>query len=265
MTRQEIAAEAERLFKAELERQQIKPGTTRFPNMTIDDAYHIQEAWVNQKIASGRRVVGHKVGLTSKVMQVAMNIDEPDFGILLDDMVFPDGGDITASNFLDPRIEVEIAFVLDRDLDPNDLTVEKVLEASASIHGALELIAARSFRKDPETGYTRTVKDTISDNAANAGIVLSQTAIPKDTDFKWVGALIRKNGEIEESGLAGAVLEHPANGVIWLAKKYASINRVLKAGEIILSGSFTRPLIVKAGDEILADFNEFGTVGCKFI
>lgn len=261
----EVTEEALRLDEAEQSRIQIKPGTTRFPNMTLEDAYLIQDAWVNRKIESGRRVVGHKVGLTSKVMQVVMKIDEPDFGILLDDMVFEDMADIKVDQFLDPRIEVEIAFKLKKDLDPINLTIEKVIESSASIHGALELIAARSFRKDPVTAYTRTVKDTISDNAANAGVILSKSSLPMDADLKWVGALIRKNGEIEESGLAGAVLEHPANGVIWLAEKYASINRVLKAGEIILSGSFTRPLVVEAGDEIIADFNQFGKIGCRFI
>jgi len=265
LTDDQIAKEAKRLFDAEINRSQIKPGSTFFPEITIEDAYLIQEKWVDFKIKQGRKVVGHKVGLTSKVMQVVMNIDEPDFGILLDDMVFQDQSEIKVNQFLDPRIEVEIAFVLGKDLDPENLSIEKVIESSSSIHGALELIAARSFRKDPATGYTRTVKDTISDNAANAGIIVSKNSIPKDADLSWIGAVVRKNGEIEESGIAGAVLEHPANGVIWLAKKYAAIGRQLKAGEVILSGSFTRPLIVQAGDEIKADFNQFGSVSCKFI
>jgi len=262
---EQIEQEAKRLYDAELNRTQIKPGTVSFPSMTIEDAYMIQDRWVKMKIEQGQSIVGHKVGLTSKVMQVVMNIDEPDFGILLDQMVFEDGARIEVDQFLDPRIEVEIAFVLKKDLDPQDLNIDKVLDATASIHGALELIAARSFRKDPETNYTRTVKDTISDNAANAGIVLSDSKIPKDTNLPWVGAIVRKNGVIEESGIAAAVLEHPANGVIWLAEKYATIGRQLKAGEIILSGSFTRPLIVESGDEIIADFNQLGTVSCKFI
>ena len=111
----------------------------------------------------------------------------------------------------------------------------------------------------------RDSKDTISDNAANAGIILGNTSIPKSIALEWAGAVIRRNDTIEESGIAGAVLNHPANGVIWLVKKYASIGRQLKAGQIILAGSFTRPVIVRAGDNIVADFNEYGTVSCQFI
>ena len=260
-----IQNEAKRLHEAERTRIQIKPGSSRHPNITIEDAYHIQDAWVKLKEKEGKKIIGHKVGLTSKVMQKAMKINEPDFGILLDDMYFESGCEIKTDDYLDPRIEVEVAFVLKEDLDPVNLTIEKILNATKSIHGSLELIAARSYRVDPETGYTRIVKDTISDNAANAGVILSQSEIPKDANLPWVGAVLRKNGVIEESGIAAAVLDHPVNGVKWLAEKYHSIGRQLKAGEIILSGSFTRPIIVNKGDHIVADFNQYGQVSCTFI
>ena len=139
-----------------------------------------------------------------------------------------------------------------------------MINSSEYIAPALELIAARSFRVDPKTGYKRTVKDTISDNAANAGIILGKTHIPKNADLAWVGALLRKNGTIETSGIAAAVLNHPANGVIWLAKKYAEIGRTLKSGQIVLAGSFTKPIDVKSGDTIEADFNDFGKVILNF-
>lgn len=264
LTNQQIQEQAERMDKAEESVRQIKPPTTFHPEMTIEDAYLIQNAWIEKKLKRGRKIVGHKVGLTSKVMQAVMSIDEPDFGILLDDMVFEHGAKIKAANFLDPRIEVEIAFQLKEDLDANGLTIQKVIEASEFILPALELIDARSFRVDPETGYKRTVKDTISDNAANAGIILGDKNIPKNVALEWVGAILKKNEVIEESGIAGAVLNHPAKGVIWLAKKYTEIGRTLKAGQIVLAGSFTRPVVVKAGDIIEADFNEFGTVKCEF-
>jgi len=265
LTDQQIMEQAKRMSHAEVERTQVKPPTVFHPDMTIEDAYLIQDAWIEEKISSGRTIVGHKVGLTSKVMQDAMSIDEPDFGILLDDMVFNHGAKIKTDDFLDPRIEVEIAFQLKEDLEEEDLSIQKVLDASEYIVPALELIAARSFRVDPETKYKRTVKDSISDNAANAGIILGEKHIPKNIPLEWVGAILKKNGVIEESGIAAAVLDHPANGVIWLAKKYASIGRKLKSGQIILAGSFTRPVIVKAGDTIEANFNEFGTVKCEFI
>jgi len=265
LTNQQIILQAERMDEAESARRQIKPPTTFHPDMTIEDAYLVQNVWIEKKLKRGRKIVGHKVGLTSKVMQAAMSINEPDFGILLDDMVFEHGAKIKTSDFLDPRIEVEIAFQLKEDLDPNNLSIQQVIDSSEFIVPALELIAARSFRVDPETGYKRTVKDTISDNAANAGIVLGEKHIPKEAALEWVGAILRRNGVIEESGIAGAVLNHPANGVIWLAEKYATIGRTLKAGQIVLAGSFTRPVIVQAGDQIVADFNEFGTVKCQFI
>jgi len=265
LTEEQIREQAIRMDTAETNRVQIKPPTIFYPNMTIEDAYKVQDAWIEEKLRRGRKVVGHKVGLTSKVMQAAMSIDEPDFGILLDDMVYEHGAQIKTADFLDPRIEVELAFKLQKDLDPNALSIEKLLEASEYIFPALELIAARSFRVDPETGYKRTVKDTISDNAANAGIILGNKTIPKDVALEWVGAILRKNGVIEESGIAGAVLDHPANGVLWLAQKYTSIGRQLKAGQIVLAGSFTRPVIVGVGDRIVADFNAFGTVECEFV
>jgi len=265
LTSLQISEQADRMHHAELNRVQIKPPTSFYPEMTIEDAYAVQNAWVNRKIKDGRQIVGHKVGLTSKVMQAVMSIDEPDFGILLDDMVFQNGAVIKVSDFLDPRIEVEIAFTLKEDLHTANLNIQKVIDASEYITPALELIAARSYRVDPDTGYRRTVKDTISDNAANAGIILGETHIPKDVALEWVGAVMRKNGVIEESGIAGAVLDHPANGVLWLVNKYAEIGRTLKAGQIILAGSFTRPVVVKTGDKIVADFNEFGKVACEFV
>ena len=265
LTTTQISEQAQRLDRAEVDRIQIKPPTVFHPSMTIDDAYHIQDAWIKTKLSKGRKIVGHKVGLTSKVMQEAMSIDESDFGILLDDMIFADGAQITASDFTDPRIEVEIAFRLAHDINPVDLDIAGVMAATASIVPSLELIAARSYRVDPETAYRRTVMDTISDNAANAGVITGLQSISKDVNLPWVSAVIRKNGVIEESGVAAAVLEDPANAVIWLAQKYAEINRTLKAGQIILAGSFTRPIKVQAGDHIEADFNEFGTVSCTFV
>lgn len=265
LTHQQVKEEAARLHQSEKDRKQIKATTTFYPDMTIEDAYRIQNAWIEKKLSEGKKIIGHKVGLTSKVMQVAMSIDEPDFGILLDDMVFESGSHIKIADFLDPKIEVEIAFKLKKDLDSKNLSIQSVIEHSEFIAPALELLAARTFRTDPDTGYKRTVKDTISDNAANAGIILGKHHIPKDIALEWVGAILKINGVIEESGIAGAVLDHPANGAIWLAKKYADIGRTLKAGQIVLAGSFTRPVVVKAGDTIEADFNNFGKVTCKFI
>ena len=265
LTPAQIQAQAERHHLSEQQRIQIKPVTVEHPNMTIADAYAIQSAWKAIKLKEGRKVVGHKIGLTSRVMQRAMNITESDFGFLLDDMVFEDGSTIPTNQFLDPRIEVELAFILKKDLSGPNVTLFDVLNATDYVIPALELIAARSFRVDPETGYKRTVRDTISDNAANGGIIMGGRPVrPDAVDLRWISALLYKNGVIEESGVAAAVLNHPANGIAWLAKKYAQFGLSLKAGEVILAGSFTSPVIVQKGDTIRADFREMGSISCYF-
>ena len=261
-----ILEEAQKLHSAERDRKQMAAVTTRYPDMQIEDAYAIQAAWMDLKKSEGRKVVGYKIGLTSRVMQVSMNIDEPDYGTLLNDMVFANRSTIQASDFLDPRIEVELAFILKDRLFGSNLSIADVLQATDYVSPALELIAARSYRKDPSTGYTRTVKDTISDNAANAGIILGDKKMKvEDFDMRWVGALMYKNGIIEESGVSAAVLDHPALGVAWLAKKYSQHGIALEPSQILLAGSFTRPIIVKAGDKIDVDYNHLGKVSCNFV
>lgn len=268
LTPDQVNEAARRLHQAERDVTQIRPITVSHPDIDMVDAYAIQKAWLDIKFGEGRRVIGHKVGLTSRAMQLAMRIDEPDFGTLLDDMLFEQQEDIDASRFLDPRIEVELAFVLKQDLiqgGGTDLTVEDVLLATDYVAPSLEIIAARSHRVDPQTGRPRAVFDTIADNAANAGILVGEERIdPQDTDLRWVSALLYRNGIIEETGVAAGVLEHPARAIIWLARKLGDFGEVLKAGEIILSGSFTRPVEVRSGDVFHADFGAFGSVGCRF-
>lgn len=235
------------------------------PSMTIEDGYAVQSAWMKIKEAEGRKIIGRKVGLTSRAMQQAMKINEPDFGTLLDDMLFENGSTIPASGFIDPRIEVEITFVLKDDLVGDDLSEEDVLEATDYVVPSLELIAARSHRVDPETGYTRKVYDTISDNAANAGIIVGETRVkPNDIDLRWTGAILYRNGIVEETGLGAGILDHPARGIIWLAKRFAPHGIKLDAGQYIMSGSFTRPIIATAGDQFKADFGPLGTVELSF-
>jgi 2-oxo-hept-3-ene-1,7-dioate hydratase len=261
----DIATAANALYDAEKNRQQITPLTLGHPNMDMDDAYAIQKAWVDRKIADGRNVTGYKIGLTSRAMQMAMKIDTPDFGILLDDMYFESGASIAAADFTDPRIETEFAFVLKEPLQGEDVTLEQVMAATDYVVPALELIAARSFRVDPQTGYTRTVYDTIADNAANAGyIVGDQKVDPSSIDLPWAGAMLYLNGEIEETGLAGGVMGHPAHGIRWVCRRFAPHGIGLEPGQLILAGSFTRPVIVKPGDNILADYGPLGKIEVDF-
>lgn len=265
LTPEQVREAARQLDTAERERRQIRPTSVTYQGMTVDDAYAVQDAWVKLKVDSGRRIVGRKVGLTSRAMQEAMRINEPDFGTLLDDMMHDDGAQLEAEDFLDPRIEVELAFVLGETLQGVDVTLDAVLAATEYVTPALEIIAARSFRVDPQTGSPRTVVDTISDNAANAGVIVGGRRVRADElDLRWVSALLYRNGIIEETGVAAGVLEHPGNGVVWLARKFAEHGVSLERGEIVLAGSFTRPVAVRPGDEFRADYGPLGIVGCTF-
>ncbi len=266
LDKQAIEKAASDLQEAEQSRKQIDPISLQYPDMTMDDAYAVQKHWVDDKVANGRRVIGYKIGLTSRAMQNAMKINEPDYGVLLDDMVFADGSDIEVAQFCDPRIEVELAFVLKDRLEGENVTMLDVLNATDYVVPALEIIAARSHRVHPETGYTRTIVDTISDNAANAGIIMGGRPIkPLDMDLRWCGSLFYLNGVLEETGLAAGVLNHPANGICWVAKRFAPHGIALEPGQVILAGSFTRPVIVKAGDTIHADYGRLGGISCRFV
>lgn len=266
LSEKQITAESKRLHEAEKSHQQVRATTTIHPDMDMQDAYAIQKAGVQLKLDEGQKVIGHKIGLTSRAMQMQMKIDEPDYGTLLDSMEIPDGGDIRAADHLDPRLEVELAFILKDQLSGEGVTIFDVLNATDYVIPSFELIAARSFRVDPETGKPRTVCDTIADNAANAGIIIGGRAVKPDAvDLRLVGAICSRNGVIEETGLAAGVLNHPANGICWLARRLAPHNIALEPGQVILSGSFIRPVAAKAGDTFHADFGELGSISCHFV
>jgi 2-oxo-hept-3-ene-1,7-dioate hydratase len=231
----------------------------------VDDGYAISRAWVRMKIAEGRKPRGHKIGLTSRAMQLSSQISEPDYGTLLDDMLFAPG-DIPTERFIAPRVEVELAFVLKAPLEGAKLGIEEVLAATEYVTPAIEIIDSRIEQHDRHTKVMRKVQDTISDNAANAGIILGGVkAKPKDVDMPWVGAILRQNGMVEETGLAAGVQGHPAIGVAWLAAKLAPWGERLEAGDVVLAGSFTRPAIAKKGDRFNADYGPLGKFDFTFV
>lgn len=261
----QIEAIAARHEVARRDVRQIRRITLEHPQMTIDDAYACQQAWVNLQVGAGARVVGHKIGLTSRAMQRTMNIDEPDFGTLLDDMVHPSGATLRAADYCDPQLEVELAFVLARPLGGASVTADEVLDATDHVVPALELIDARSHRTDPHDGVTRTVRDTIADNAADAGVILGDVRFgPRQRDLRWVAAVLSCNGVVEETGVAAGVLDDPVLGVVWLARRLAGFGVHLEAGEIVLCGSFTRPVRCRAGDRIEVDYRDLGVVSVSF-
>ena len=260
-----IAALARQLYDARKSRTPLRHFSQQHPSMTIDDGYAIQRAWVALEVADGRRIKGRKIGLTSRAMQQSSQIAEPDYGTLLDDMFF-EPGDIPTDRFIAPRVEVELAFVLKRTLQGPDIDVEQVLAATEYVTPAIEIIDARIEQFDRHSKAPRKVLDTIADNAANAGIVMGGRPMrPDAVDWRWAGALLYKNGVIEESGLGAAVLNHPGQGVAWLANKLAPYDQGLAAGEIVLGGSFTRPVACAAGDTFHADYGPLGSISVRFV
>ena len=256
---------ADELDASEQSRVQVEHFSKRFPGMTIEDGYAISRAWMKMKLDAGRVKRGHKIGLTSRAMQQSSQIDEPDFGTLLDDMFFEPGA-IPFSRFIAPRVEVELAFVLKRKLEGNKLGIDDVLAATDYVQPAIEIIDARIEQFDRHTKVMRKVQDTISDNAANAGIVLGGVkARPDEVDMPWIGAILRQNGVVEETGLAAGVQGHPAIGVAWLAMKLAPWGECLEAGDVVLAGSFTRPALAKQGDVFDADYGRMGKFNFTFV
>ena len=261
-----IAALARQLYDARKTRTPLRHFSRTYPQMTIDDGYAIQREWVGLEMADGRTVKGRKIGLTSRAMQQASQITEPDYAPLMDDMFFEQGGEIPVARFIAPRVEVELAFVLGWPLRGPGATLFEVLAATEYVCPALEIIDARIEQFDRHTKAMRKVFDTISDNAANAGIVTGGRPVKPDAvDLRWVAALLYKNGVIEESGVAAAVLNHPAHGVAWLANKLAPWDECLEPGEVVLGGSFTRPTPAAAGDTFHADYGPLGSISFRFI
>lgn len=256
----QIDAIAAELAHADQTRVPIPRITTRYPEATVEDSYAIQGVWRDQQIAAGRRLVGRKIGLTSKAMQAATGITEPDYGVMFDDTVYENGAVIEFDRFLNVRIEVELAFVLKDALEGPHCTIFDVLRATEYVTPALEILNSHIELEG------RTIVDTISDNAAYGAMVIGGRPMrPHDLDLRWVSALLYRNESIEETGVSAGVLNHPATGVAWLANKFAQHGARLEAGEIILAGSFTRPMWVSRGDSVVCDYGQMGTISCRFV
>ena len=249
----------EQLLEAERTRTPVVQLSKTFPHIAIEDSYWIQSEVTRRKIEGGRKLIGHKIGLTSKAMQQSSQIDEPDYGHLLDDMMIADGAKVRHADYCVPRVEPELAFVLGKPLKGPNVGLLDVLRATEYVIPAIEIIDARV--QNP-----RKIFDTVADNGAAAGIVLGGRPIkPMDIDLRWIGAIFYRNSEIEETGLAAGVLGNPALGIAWLANKVAPFGTVLEPGHIMLSGSFTRPVWADKGDTLHADFGPLGGVAVQFV
>ena len=257
---QTIAAIADELVEAGRTRTPVPLLHDRYEGMDIEDSYAVQKLWASRLEAEGRRVVGRKIGLTSKAMQAATGITEPDYGVIFDDMVLENGATVEWKRYTHPRIEVELAFKLGADLKGPGITLFDVLDATEYVVPALEILDSRIEMEG------RTIVDTISDNAAMGAMVVGGRPVrPHDVDLRWVSSLLYRNQEIIETGVAAGVLNHPGTGVAWLADKLAQHGQELRAGDLILAGSFTRPMWVYEGDTVYADYGPLGTVTCRFV
>jgi 2-oxo-hept-3-ene-1,7-dioate hydratase len=230
-----------------------------FPDIEIEDSYAISSAVAAEKVKQGRKIIGHKIGLTSKAMQASSKIDEPDYGYLFDDLLLHDGAKVPFEDFCVPRVEPELTFVLKEPLKGPGIGLIDVLRATEWVIPSIEIIDARVTEP-------RKIFDTVADNGAAAGIVLGGRPVRADeVDLRWVGAVFYRNSEIEETGLAAGVLGHPAMAIAWLANKLAPFGTVLEPGHLMLSGSFTRPVWASKGDTLHADFGPLGSVAVQFI
>ena len=250
---------ADELVEAGRTRIPVPRLTARYPDMTVEDSYRVQNLWKQRCEDSGRKLAGRKIGLTSRAMQLATGITEPDYGVIFSDMILENGCTVRWDQYSFPRVEVELAFVLNRDLAGPGAGIFDVLNATEYVVPALEILDSRIEMEG------RTIVDTIADNAAMGAMVLGGNPVrPRDIDLRWVSAILHRNQSIEETGVAAGVLGHPAAGVYWLANKIAPHGDGLKAGDIILAGSFTRPMPVQMGDTVFADYGKLGTVTCRF-
>lgn len=259
LSKEQLISIADELTQAERNRTMIPLLTSRFDGMTVEDSYAVQAEWVRRGVAAGRRLVGRKIGLTSKVMQEATGITEPDYGAIFADQVFENGAVIDHGQFSNVRIEVELAFVLKDSLAGPNVSIFDVLRATEYVMPALEILSSRIEMPG------RTIVDTIADNAALGAMIYGGNPVASDgIDLRWVSALLYRNESIEDTGVAAAVLNHPAMGVAWLANKLHAHGDTLAPGEIILAGSFTKPMWVYLGDTVHADYGELGAITCRF-
>jgi 2-keto-4-pentenoate hydratase len=257
-TRDNAAAQA--LLEAYRTRQTVAPLTESAPDLGVEGAYGIQLAQVQAWKVEGRAVKGHKVGLTSRAMQVQLGVDQPDFGHLMDDMFFADTDPIKAGRFISPKVEPEFAFVLGKSLTGPGVTAAEALSAIDYVVGALEIIDSRI------TDWKIKLADTIADNASSGGVVLGSRPVkPADLDLRTTGVNLSRNGELIASGAGGAVLGSPLNALVWLANTLGPLGVTLEAGSIILPGSMTAAVAAVPGDTISASFaGGLGTVTANF-
>ena len=250
---------ADALWRAEVERVPIAPITEGRPDLTVEDAYAIQTVNVERRVASGAVVRGRKVGLTSEPMQRLLGVNEPDFGVLLDDMFTEDGDEIALETMLQPRVEAEMAFVMARDLAGPGVTVADALTAIGGVLPSIEIVDSRI------ADWRITLVDTVADNASCGRLVLGGRLTPVTAlDLRLTGMLLSRNGEAIDSSAGAAALGNPARCVAWLANKLGELGSGLRRDDIVLPGALHRMTPARSGDVFRAEFDHLGSVTVRF-
>ena len=250
---------ADELWEADRTTRPVAPLTERHPELDIDDAYAIQSINIDRRVAAGQKVIGRKVGLTSKPMQDMLGVDEPDFGVLTDEMFVEDGDLIALSRLVAPRVEAELAFVLGRDLAGPGVTTAGALAAIAGALPAVEIVDSRV------ADWRIKLVDTVADNASSGMLVLGGRMRPVDQlDLRLLGVVVSRHGELIDTGAGAAALGNPARCVAWLANKLGSLGSGLRAGDVVLPGAVHKMVPVRPGDVFRAEFAHLGAVTVRF-
>ena len=259
LTAEQVVDLSRELMEAERTRKPVDPITSRFDGVTVSDAYRVQMTTIETRVGRGCKIIGKKIGLTSKAMQDLLGVSEPDYGHLLDDMIVREGEAVDSSALCQPKAEGEIAFIMKRDLKGPGLTVVDVLRATEGVMAAIEIVDSRI------RDWKIRIQDTVADNASSAMFVLGSRIVdPSGFDLRLVGMVLEKNGQVLSTGAGAAVLGHPAASVAWLANKLSEYGLGLAAGEIVLSGALTAAPPVGPGDVFRVVFDRLGSVGCRF-
>jgi 2-keto-4-pentenoate hydratase len=250
---------ADELWEADRSAAPVAPLTDRHDGLDIEDAYAIQSINIERRVAAGQKVIGRKVGLTSKPMQDLLGVDEPDFGVLTDEMFVEDGDPIAMSRLVQPRVEAELAFVMERDLAGPGVTTATALTAIAGALPAVEIVDSRV------ADWKIKLVDTVADNASSGLLVLGgRMRKVEDLDLRLLGVVVSRNGDMLDSGAGAAALGNPARCVAWLANKLGSLGSGLKPGDVVLPGAVHKMVPVNHGDVFRAEFAHLGAVTVRF-
>ena len=260
MDQNTIESLGDALYEALVARTPIAPLSAAHPDMTIEDAYHVQQRMIARRLEKGARVVGKKIGVTSKAVMDMLGVHQPDFGYLLDSMVYNEGESVEMDSLIQPKAEGEIAFLLKKDLQGPGVTTDDVIAATEGVMACFEIVDSRI------QDWKIRIQDTVADNASCGVFVLGDQLVDiANIDLALAGMVLEKNGEIVVTGAGAATMAHPVNAMVWLANMLGSLGIALKAGDIVLSGAMGAMVPVAKGDNLRMTIGGIGGCSVRFV